>query len=301
MAEIRNLGYSVFGVGDLAAWERFAVDMLGLQVGRREDALLTLRMDEYAQRLVLERGSDDDLRVAGWELCSEPELEAYVAQLRAKGVPVEACSAAHARSRRVEKVYRCDDPNGYAHEFYFGPGFAPITQPFHSSVMVGKGFNTGALGMGHLLPRALDYKASTDFYLNVLGLRLSDYIREEVAPGMVIDATFFHTRTGRHHSLATAFIPSPKILNHLMVEVQSMDDVGLAYDRCVKAGHPMVLELGHHPNDRMFSFYVATPSGFAIEYGWGGIVIDEADWQVRSFTKLSDWGHKRNVPRAPAA
>ncbi len=301
MAEIRNLGYSVFGVSDLARWAHFAVDMLGFQIGRREDRLLTLRMDEYEQRIVLEQGSDDDLRVAGWELATEPELEAYVAQLRAKGVAVEACSAEHARSRRVEKVYSCDDPNGFRHEFYFGPAFAPITQPFHSPVMAGKGFNTGALGMGHLLPKSNDYKATTDFYLNVLGFRLSDYIREEVAPGMVVDATFFHTQTGRHHSLATAFIPSKKILNHLMVEVQSMDDVGLAYDRCVKGGFPMALELGHHPNDRMFSFYVVTPSGFAIEYGWGGIVIDDTNWQVRTFTKLSDWGHKRNPPPAPAA
>lgn len=302
MAEIRNLGYAVFGVSDLAHWERFAVDMLGLQPGRSEAGrLLTLRMDEYEQRIVLEQGSEDDIRVAGWELDSEGDLNAYVDQLRSHGVMVEACSADHARARRVEKLYSCDDPNGFKHEFYFGPTIATITRPFHSPVLVGKGFNTGTLGMGHLLPRSIDYKASVDFYQKVLGLKLSDYIREEMAPGVVVDATFFHTRTGRHHSLATAAIPSKKILNHLMIELQSMDDVGLAYDRCVKAGYPMVLELGHHPNDEMFSFYVVTPSGFAIEYGWGGIVIDDASWQVRSYTKLSDWGHKRNLPPAPAA
>lgn len=298
MAEIRNLGYSVFGVSDLAAWERFGVDMLGMQIGRREDKLLTLRMDEYQQRVVLEQGKDDDLRAAGWEFDDEHALEAYVAGLRAKGVAVEACSADHARARRVERVYRCEDPNGFGHEFYFGPALAGVENPFRSSVLAGKGFNTGPLGMGHLLPKSEDYAAAVDFYRNVLGFRLSDYIREEVAPGVVVDATFFHTKTGRHHSLATAFIPSKKILNHLMVELQSMDDVGLAYDRCVKAGYPMVLELGHHPNDEMFSFYVVTPSGFAIEYGWGGIVIDDGKWQVRSFTKLSDWGHKRNPPPA---
>lgn len=302
MAEIRNLGYAVFGVSDLARWEHFAVEMLGLQVGRREAGeLLTLRMDAYEQRIVLEHGSDDDLRVAGWELASEEALEAYVEQLRGHGIAVHACSAEHARQRRVEKVYRCDDPNGFKHEFYFGAAFATITQPFHSPVLVGPGFNTGPLGIGHLLPRSIDYKASVEWYQKVLGLKLSDYIREEMAPGVVVDAAFFHTHTGRHHSLATAAIPSKKILNHLMVELQSMDDVGLAYDRCVKNGYPMVLELGHHPNDEMFSFYVVTPSGFAIEYGWGGIVIDDANWQVRTYSKLSDWGHKRNLPPQPAA
>lgn len=302
MAEITNLGYVVLGVSDLARWEQFAVEQLGFQVGRRhEDKLLTLRMDEYEQRIVLEQGSDDDLRVAGWEFDTEDALDAYVSELRGRGVNVEAGSDEHANTRRVEKVYGCDDPNGFKHEFYFGPSIVSISNPFKSQVLVGKGFNTGPLGLGHLLPRAIDYKSSVEFYRKVLGLRLSDYIREEVAPGMVVDATFFHTRTGRHHSLATAFIPTDKILNHLMVELQSMDDVGLAYDRCVKAGYPILLGLGHHPNDEMFSFYVVTPSGFAIEYGWGGIVIKDANWQVRAFNKLSDWGHKRNLAPVPAA
>lgn len=302
MAEITNLGYAVFGVSDLALWERFAVDLLGLQIGRREEGkLLALRMDEYEQRIVLEHGAEDDVRAAGWEFASMDELEAYVAQLRTNGAAVEACSAEKAQARRVERLYSLADPNGFQHEFYFGPAIATITRPFNSPLMVGKGFRTGPLGIGHLLPRSLDYKASVDFYTKVMGLKISDYIREEIAPGIVADATFMHTATGRHHSLATAAIPSQKILNHLMIEVQEMDDVGLAYDRCVKAGYPMALELGHHPNDKMFSFYVETPSGFAIEYGWGGIVIDDSNWSVISYTKMSDWGHKRRVPRPQAA
>lgn len=300
MAAISNLGYVVFGVSDLARWERFAVDLLGFQSGRREEGrLLTLRMDEYEQRVVLEKGDDDDLRAAGWQLDTEEELDAFATHVRNSGVAIELCDPELAAHRRVEKLYRCDDPNGFKHEFYFGPAVAPITRPFRSAALKGAGFRTGPLGIGHLLPRSIDYKSSVDFYREVLGLRISDYIREEIAPGVVADATFMHTKTGRHHSLATAAIPGNKILNHFMVEVQDMDDVGLAYDRCVKAGYSMANELGHHPNDNVFSFYVNTPSGFAIEFGWGGIVIDDESWRVNSYTQLSDWGHKRNA--APAA
>lgn len=43
---ISNLGYIVLGVSDLDAWERFAVDVVGLQVGAREAGVsLGLRMD----------------------------------------------------------------------------------------------------------------------------------------------------------------------------------------------------------------------------------------------------------------
>ena len=54
--------------------------------------------------------------------------------------------------------------------------------------------------------------------------------------------------------------------------------------------------LGRHPNDRMFSFYVHTPSGFLLEFGAGGIVVDDADWEIKSYTRLSEWGHHHPEP-----
>ena len=80
-----------------------------------------------------------------------------------------------------------------------------------------------------------------------------------------------------------------------MLEYRSFDDVGLAYDRAKKAGIPIVLELGHHPNDQVFSFYMRTPSGFGIELGYGGILIDEATWEPQLYDRMSDWGHARNM------
>jgi hypothetical protein len=52
--------------------------------------------------------------------------------------------------------------------------------------------------------------------------------------------------------------------------------------------------LGRHTNDHMTSFYVNTPSGFFIEYGWGGRVIDRDEWQPHeTFDGPSLWGHER--------
>ena len=46
-----------------------------------------------------------------------------------------------------------------------------------------------------------------------------------------------------------------------------------------------------HPNDRMFSFYARTPSGFDVEFGWGGRKIDDATWKVDRYDRMSVWGH----------
>lgn len=293
MSSLSNLGYVVLGVSDLAAWERFAVDLIGLQVGRREgDHLLTLRMDELAQRIVLERSDADDLLCTGWQLDSEADLLDFVASVRSHGVAVEECSPERAHQRRVRRLFRCADPNGFHHEFFHGPSLAPAAEPFRSSVLQGPGFRTGDLGMGHVVPRSIDYPASLAWYSQVLGLIVSDVIREQIDTDRVGEATFFHTRTGRHHSLATTYAPVEKVLAHLMVEMQELDDVGLSYDRCVRAGKVPYRGIGRHTNDRMLSFYVRTPSGFAIEVGHGGLVIDDANWNVTVHTRRSDWGHQ---------
>lgn len=290
---ISNLGYLTIGATQLEAWAHFAEKLMGAQaVPSADGQALNLRIDDYLQRIRLVKSKEDDLLEAGWEFNSEAELDAYAQALRSRDVKVEAGTAEQCAERCVEKLYRCADPIGYTHVFYCGPRKAPLADSFRQTVGKGAGFKTGDLGLGHFVAVARDYKQSVSFYQDVLGLRISDYIREEVAPGMLVDATFFHTKTGRHHSLATGQLPGDKRLNHIMVEFNDMDDVGLAYDRFVKASVPVIMAPGHHPNDQMFSFYVITPGGFGLEMGWGGLVVGE-DWSVTSYSQLSDWGHAR--------
>src|SRR5699024_5308720 len=74
----------------------------------------------------------------------------------------------------------------------------------------------------------------------------------------------------RHHSLAFTPFPNPTGIIHLMVEVGSADDVGLALDRALRRKVKMSASLGRHVNDKMLSFYMKTPGGFDCEYGCEG-------------------------------
>lgn len=298
-ARISNLGYAVFGVSDLDAWQRFAQDIIGLQLGRGVPGeSLALRMDDYEQRLLLTRSGEDDLLALGWEFDSEDDVESFVERLQRGKVQVVAGSPELADSRRVTRLYRCDDPNGFAHEFYVAAARAPMADAFRSKVLRG-GIDAGRLGAGHAVTIARNYRQSVDFYRQTLGLKVSDYIKGPIAgTDIFLDLTFFHAATGRHHSLATVEMPMPKKIHHFMVQASDMNDVGLAYDRCLNAGVPIMMGPGHHPNDQMFSFYCVTPSGFALEFGWGGIVIDDARWEVRTYSQPSDWGHR--PPQAAA-
>ena len=63
-----------------------------------------------------------------------------------------------------------------------------------------------------------------------------------------------------------------------MVEYQNLDDVGQGYDLLQYKEGSIAYTLGRHTNDYMTSFYAHTPSGFFIENGWGGRIIDPNTW-----------------------
>ena len=58
MASVTQLGYLGIGVSDLARWEHFAANVLGLEVnGADADGSTFLRMDEYHHRFILQPGA----------------------------------------------------------------------------------------------------------------------------------------------------------------------------------------------------------------------------------------------------
>ena len=70
---------------------------------------------------------------------------------------------------------------------------------------------------------------------------------------------------------------------------------GRAHDRRIAHDVPLSATLGQHLNDRMTSFYMKTPSGFDLEYGYGGLLVDWQDHSAFEFTRVSLWGHDFSV------
>mgnify|MGYP005991471965 FL=1 len=107
---------------------------------------------------------------------------------------------------------------------------------------------------------------------------------------------FMHADNPRQHSLALYNHPHPAGVVHIMVEVESLDEVGRALERVKHAGLPLFATLGRHVNDNMCSFYVMAPGGIAVEYGYDGLLIDWDDYTPTVSTVGDLWGHEYNVP-----
>ncbi len=290
MSAIKSLGYVGLGVKDLKSWETFATEILGLQKSDASDEnRLLLRMDEYSYRFALHRDDADDLTCAGWEVADAAGLREVAERLRAIGVDPQAASEDEAAARRVTEMIRFTDPNGITGEAFYGPS-VEFEHPFQSPRPIG-GFVTGEQGVGHIVIASQDVEKSRRFYCEGLGFRISDTIEMKFGD-MKFSMVFMHCNP-RHHTLALIPLPMPRKLLHFMLQLRSIDDVGstmyLVQDRKIE----IAASLGRHTNDHMLSFYMRTPSGFEVEYGWGGREINDATWHVQKHHAPSIWGHRR--------
>lgn len=291
MREIRQLGYVGMDVSDIDAWETFATGVLGMQATPRSgaDSPLHLRMDDYERRISLHPSDRDDVRYLGLEVAEAAALEVVRERLEDAGAGVEVATAKEAAASFALGLLRTADPDGTPIEIYYGPRVRPEDR-FQSPRPI-SGFLAGDLGFGHVVLAVGDIERSVGFYRDVIGFRISDFVTFEPVPGFEVTITFFRCNP-RHHSLALVHAPLPTRLNHLMVELQSLDDVGRAYDLCRDRAIPIAMDLGRHTNDQMVSFYAQSPSGFQIEYGWGGLHVDDETWRVQTHRAASIWGHR---------
>jgi biphenyl-2,3-diol 1,2-dioxygenase len=292
---ITQLGYLGLSVSDVVGWEPFATEVLGLPIGERDsDGALYLRADEYHHRYTLHPAATDDLAYVGWAVSNAESLRVVKDKLLAAGVSVEQGTVEECRRRRVLDFIKCEDPAGVRLEIFYGLE-SSLDDPFRSSRQI-TGFKVGELGLGHVTVNTDDLEQSTRFYSDVLGLRPSaviDFKRGDIE----VRAIFFQCNS-RAHSFALCRLPIPRRLVHFVLEAKSLDDVGATYHLCSEKGVTIAASIGRHVTDHMVSFYLVTPSGFEVGYGFGGRLVDPAENAVKYHRSTSVWGHKR--PPTPA-
>lgn len=291
MSKIKGLGYIGCEVTDFNAWDSLLDTVYGLE--KRTDSgksIRQYRMDDNHHRLALHKSNNNKLKYIGWEVEFQGDLDNLAAELSDKGLEVEHGSADLREQRAVMDLFVVNGPDDIRLELFFGPvqDFKPFT-PKRGM----EGYNTGDLGMGHIVLATADRPASVKWYEDNLGFRLSDHIFWDD-----IQATFLHCNP-RHHSLAfmnPVGPMKPGDLGHFMFESLSINDVGRAYDIVNEHKVPLALTLGRHTNDHMMSFYIYSPSGWWIEYGHGARLIDDADWEPKFYNSPKIWGHEMMPP-----
>lgn len=289
---ITALGYLGVRSDRLEDWTSFACKLLGMQLADSGGKNLAFRMDNFRQRLVVSDEPGETLSFMGWEVSDRNDLQILAAQLDGAGFAVKPGSPQLADRRFVTDLIVVNDPAGNRLELFWKP--LRVSDPFTPGRPI-SGFKTGPLGMGHAVLHVSDIDPVVAFYRDLLGFHVSDY-------GLTPYPLYFFHVNGRHHSFA--LVGSGKSgFHHFMVEYDNLDDVGQGYDLAQLEEDRIAYTLGRHTNDYMTSFYANSPSGFFVENGWGGRVIDPEAWEPHeTFDGPSFWGHERlYLPEEPRA
>ena len=238
-------------------------------------------MDDRKQRLVIDRTMADGERYFGWEVADAAALQALAARLEQAGVAVRRETAALADQRFVRELISFADPAGNRLEAFHG---ADIASDAVQSWALDLRVPHRAAGHG---PRGVPREEHRRFVrlLSRPARLRRQRLHHDAVPGV------FHARQPAP-SQRRVDRNRPQDLHHLMVELYSLDDVGQGYDIALGEPEKIMTTLGRHPNDTVMSYYLKSPSGFMLEYGWGG-----KDRDARRLD--ADRSHRRSEPVGP--
>ena len=255
---VRSLGYVRIESTDPGKWQEYGTEVLGLMAapGMPDDGNVYLKMDARPYRFAIYPGEADRLALCGWELYGESDFEDAMARLNDANVVFERGSPEECANRRVRDLIRLEDPSGNMLELYHGADldYAKFVSPVGIAGFE-TGFN-GDMGFGHAVLPAPKLAETHSFYRDLLGFGDTDsmhfhFSEDPDDPGQGLN--FMHVNNPRHHSLALYQAEMPSGCVHLMVEVETVDEVGYCLDRVLEHDIQVTSTLGHNGTRRASS------------------------------------------------
>jgi catechol 2,3-dioxygenase-like lactoylglutathione lyase family enzyme len=109
--------------------------------------------------------------------------------------------------------------------------------------------------ISHIVLHSPKHKELTQFFVDVLGFQLSDWIGEFMS---------FLRCNEWHHRIA--ILPGPPALNHVAYDMPNVDEMLRGIGKLKRMGTPILWGPGRHTAGNNTFSYFCTPNGFAVEY-----------------------------------
>jgi 2,3-dihydroxy-p-cumate/2,3-dihydroxybenzoate 3,4-dioxygenase len=283
MIDLLDIRYVRLGTRDLAAADRFAREVIGLERVRVEAGAYYYRSDDRDHTLVYFEGDPRDHSV-GFEMRQADTLDAAAAELGRRGRVVQAGGADALEQRHVHRMIAFDDLSGNRIEL--------VERPLHSGKRYFASRDAGITGFSHIGLCSTDAPRDEAFWCGVLGARVSDRIGD--AALLRIDPV--------HHKVAL-FPTTRSGIQHVNHQVAGIDDVMRAWYQLRDRGVKIVFGPGRHPTSGAVFLYFEGPDGMVFEYSTGVRTIapeDEASYRPRQFPAVPSsfcmWGSKPDIP-----
>jgi len=300
LVKAAGLAWLEFEKPDLDRAGRFGTDF-GFTVADRAPETLVLRGRQAAAAcLVVRRGPRARFVGPAFQAAERGDLDRLA---RGTGGTVAPHRGGHAVLLR--------DPSGFPVRVVHGvpdlpvlPGRAPLplnfgTEPVRANATQRPARRPAEIQrLGHVVLGTTRFRAALDWYLEVLGLIVSDFLyldgQRDRGPAMAFIRCDLGSVPADHHTLAMALQPHTGYL-HSAYELTDLDEVAASGEYLREQGYRHAWGLGRHIQGSQIFDYWRDPDRAMFEHYTDGDVFDaamEPGWAPLSRSGLAQWGPK---------
>jgi catechol 2,3-dioxygenase-like lactoylglutathione lyase family enzyme len=299
--KVEDLAWLEFEKPDLAAAERFAHDF-GFATAYRNGAELHLRGTRPgSQCVIIRKGPRSRFVGPAFRAADTADLERVA---RANGTAVRPL-----RSPGGGACVALQDPSGIPVKVVAGveqlpelPQQAPLVLNFGEDV---KRVNATQRPpreparverLGHVVLGTPSFGRALDWYLDNLGLIVSDFLyfpgQRDRGPGMAFIRCDRGATPADHHTLAMSLSPAREYV-HSAYQVADLDAVAAGGEFLQDRGYKRAWGIGRHIQGSQIFDYWRDPDSVMVEHFADGDMFDgtvEAGWAQLSASTLAQWG-----------
>jgi catechol 2,3-dioxygenase-like lactoylglutathione lyase family enzyme len=298
--KVADLAWLEFEKPDLEAAERFAVDF-GFVVGDRTPQALVLRAHRAGPAcLVVRRGPRSRFVGPAFRAAGQEDLGRLA-----------GATGGSVRAHRGGSAVTLTDPSGFTVRVVHGTSdftalpereVLPLNfgaQPTRINATQRPARRPAEVQrLGHVVLGTTRFQTALDWYLDHLGLIVSDFLyldgQRERGPAMAFIRCDRGSEPTDHHTLAMALMPQTGLL-HSAYQVTDLDEVAASGEYLRKRGYRHAWGIGRHIQGSQIFDYWRDPDRLMFEHFADGDMFDcslEPGWAPLSVSGLAQWGPK---------
>ena len=150
--------------------------------------------------------------------------------------------------------------------------------------------------LGHVVLETASFQRALDWYLDNLGLIVSDFLywpgQRDRGPAMAFIRCDRGTTPADHHTLAMVLGPGRRYV-HSAYEVANLDALAAGGEYLLERGYRRSWGIGRHIQGSQIFDYWRDPDGFLVEHFTDGDLFDctlEPGWAPMTASGLAQWG-----------